>query len=354
MTKVLIIENGYEDLKKSRKPLGEYIQSFGNEVCYACPNPKEEMIHTIPMSRNSLAPIQLIKGYKSLNNLESNYYIEAVLSFRFIPNVLNYMASFRNRQIQRVAVITGLGYAFISTNTSIRFVIQRALIKWFYRIASNRIHILAQNPNDLIDLGVKNGEVVLGSGIKDFDKNTKKTLVLDSIKLLYVGRLLKSKGIDTAIEIFKQLRSRNSRVTLTIAGEIDKHNPDSLTDAELVQLKNQVGVNYLGFVSNIDSVYAECNVLLFPSTYREGVPRVILESLKTGLTIVTRDMPGCKETVIENGFLMKESHTTEQVVDYLFSLTPSMLLENQKKSVELFKSKFCSEVIYPQYLEKLK
>lgn len=354
MTNVLIIENGYDDLIRTRKPLGTYFQSFGNEVYYACPNPKDETVHNISMSRNSLAPIQLIRGYKALYNLESDFYIETVLSFRLIPNVLNYLASFRHKQIKRVAVITGLGYAFIATNTSIRFVIQRILIKWFYRIASKRIHILAQNPNDLIDLGVKNGEVVLGSGIEDFDTNTKKTLFSDSIKLLYVGRLLWSKGINTAIEIFEDLRSRDSSVTLTIAGEIDKYNPDSLTEDELIQLKNQEGVNYLGFVNNVDSVYEECNVLLFPSTYREGVPRVILESLKAGLTIVTRDMPGCKETVIENGFLMKENNTTEQVVNYLFSLTPSMLLENQKKSVELFKSKFCSEVIYPQYLEKLK
>ena len=92
--KILIVENGYNDLKKSRIPLGKYFQSLGNEVFYACPDPKEKGIQNISMSRNNLALFQLFQGCARLNNIESEHSIEAVLSFRFIPNVLNYFASF--------------------------------------------------------------------------------------------------------------------------------------------------------------------------------------------------------------------------------------------------------------------
>ena len=348
--RILIVENGFNDLQKSRIPLGSYFQTSGNEVFYACPDPKAEEIYDIPMSRNNLAPFQIIKGCVGLNKVESEHSIEAVLSFRFIPNVLNYIASFRNRSVNRVAVITGLGYAFISTSNSVSAIIQRKLIKLFYRIASKRIRIIAQNPDDLSDLGVSNGDVILGSGVKNITENTLHT---DSIKLLYVGRLLKSKGILTAVEIFEQLRSRATNVSLTLAGIIDEDNPDSITETELLQLRNKEGVNYLGFVNNMDPICKNCNVLLFPSIYREGVPRVIIESLRYGLTIVTRDMPGCKETVNGNGYLMDENTTTLDVVNYLINLDSSLLLENQKRSIESFNSTFSSEIIYPQYLEML-
>lgn len=352
--KILIVENGFSDLKKSRIPLGKYFQSLGNEVYYACPDPEENGIRSISMSRNSLALVQLFQGCGRLINIEKEHSIEAVLSFRFIPNVLSYLASFRNVGVKRVAVITGLGYAFISTSNSLSAVFQRILIKLFYRIASSRIQIIAQNPDDLSELGIVNGDVVLGSGMKNSPVILENTFQNDHIKLLYVGRLLKSKGIHTAIEIFEILKSRSTIVSLTIAGKLDVDNPDSLSYAELKQLRNKEGVNYLGYVNNIDSVYKECNVLLFLSIYREGVPRVILESLKNGLTIITKDMPGCKETVRGNGFLMGDNDSVLEVVNFISNLSMKELLENQRRSVELFNNKFSAEVIYPQYLEKLR
>lgn len=351
--RILIVENGFNDLKKSRLPLGSYFQFEGNEVLYACPDPKEDGVYSVPMSRNSLDPIQLLNGQRTLVNIEISNSIDAVLSFRFIPNVLNYLASFRNGRIKRVAVITGLGYAFITGNNSISSIIQRTLIKLFYRIAARRIQIVAQNPDDLVDLRVRNGEVILGSGVKSIDSNFQVANERKSIDLLYVGRLLKSKGVLDAIEIFEELRKRTDHVTLTLAGIIDEDNPDSITETELLQLKNKEGVRYLGFVTNMDSVYKQCNVLLFPSIYREGVPRVIIESLMHGLTIITREMPGCKETVKGNGFLMNENSTVSEVVDYLANLNSSKILENQKRSFDLFINTFSADVIYPQYLEKL-
>lgn len=351
--RILLVENGFNDLKKSRIPLGSYFQSLGNEVFYACPEPKDANIFNITMSRNSLDPIQLINGFRRLNRLEDDYTIQVVLSFRFIPNVLNYMASFRNSGVKRVSVITGLGFAFVAENNSILAFVQRTLIKIFYRIASTRVQIIAQNPDDLVDLGVKNGKVILGSGVERTELKANQAIHTDSLKLLYVGRLLKSKGINTATSIFEQLKRRNITASLTIAGTIDKYNPDSVTEAELTELKNKVGVNYLGFVKEMDSVYEECNVLLFPSTYREGVPRVILEALKNRLTIVTRDMPGCKETINGNGYLIREEEGVDGVIEYLMSLDAKKISENSMKSKELFDSIFCADVIYPLYMAHL-
>ena len=94
-------------------------------------------------------------------------------------------------------------------------------------------------------------------------------------------------------------------------------------------------------------------MLLYPSIYREGVPRVILEALKHRLTIVTRDMPGCKETINGNGYSINEEDGVEGAIEYLLSLDPKKILENSMKSREFFESTFCADVIYPQYLSYL-
>lgn len=350
--KILILENGYRDLEKSRIPLGLFFQLKGHRVFYACPEPSQSEVHNIPMSRHRIYPLEIFNSCIKLKELEMNLSIEAVMSFRLIPNFLNYLASFTRSEIKRVAVITGLGYAFISSNNSLSARIQRILIKSFYQLASRRIQIITQNSDDLNELGVANGLVVLGSGEKaiseyNFDIRT------DSIRLLYVGRLLKTKGIRLAIEIFLELRKRNLEATLTIAGIIDESNPDSISETELGQYRKIEGIKYLGYVNDVDQVYRCCNILLFPSTYREGVPRALIESLKNGLTIVTRNMPGCKETINKNGFLIQDSTTVKEVVEYLMSLNDKCILENRKRSIELFNTMFSAEVIYPQYLATL-
>ena len=350
----LILENGYNDLVRSRIPLGEYFKSKGLEVHYACPQPQRDTVYEVPMSRSSLSLIKLINGFVRLIQIEKKLSIDTILSFRFIPNVLNYLASFTNKEVKRVVVITGLGYAFIPTNRTLSSRIQRYLITLFYRIASRRIQIVAQNPDDLIDLGVENGKVILGSGVDTAVSANDSIIPTSSIKLLYVGRLLKSKGINTAIDVYEQLKIKSPNASLTIAGTIDSQNPDSISEEEVTLLKNIKGINYLGFVADMNEVYANNNVLLFPSDYREGIPRVIIEALKYGLTIITKEMPGCKETVRNNGFLMTDFYEIEDVLDYLLKLNSSSLLVNKNASIELFRKTFSSDVIFPMYLTMLK
>ena len=349
MPKVLILENSFNDLVISRFSLGSYLEESGFNINYSCPNPEAKEVFNVQMSRNSLAPIQLTKGVLRLSKLETNLKLDSVLSFRLIPNVLNYFASFNDPSIKRLAVITGLGYSFISTNNSFISRVQRWLIKEFYRVASKRVQIIAQNPDDLKDLGILNGKVILGSGVGTEFKKEQTEFSISSINLLFVGRLLKSKGILDAIEIFKQVKSNFPKSRFKIVGALDEKNPDSLDNIELNQLLSIDGVEYHGYLSDMDSIYAESNVLIFPSVYREGIPRVIIESLKYGLTIITKDMPGCRETVIGNGYLMNHSNCEQGLIEYIKSLSPEKLWMNHEQSIRLFKEVFSAEVIYPQY-----
>ena len=345
--KILIIENGYRDLVNSRFPLGSYLERKGYSLFYACPNPKEDSdVFSLKVSRNKTSLFLLINSTLKLIRIEKNNNVDVTLSFRLTSNLLNYFSSFFGMKKRRIGVITGLGIAFVSDSTKNK--ILQGIITLFYRLAEKRLTIITQNPDDLIDLGLNHGHVILGSGISN--PKSQDLLVKDSqtLNLLFVGRLLKSKGIVLAIDVFEKLKLSNNQIKLIIAGEIDPNNPDSISNDYLEGIKTLEGVEFLGYVENMNDVYFRSDILLFPSDYREGVPRSIIESLSYGLTIVTKDTPGCKETVLNNGIITKNNFTKE-AVNYIESLTEKEIELNKQESINLFNIKFSAKVIFPKY-----
>jgi glycosyltransferase involved in cell wall biosynthesis len=347
---ILILENGYRDLILSRINLGRYLENKGHKVFYACPDPKESFIFNIEMNRSKLSIYEIYKSTKKLSKIEKLNSIDIVLSFRFIPNVLNYISSFLNHKAKRTSVITGLGVAFTLKNIKYRVI--SFFIKKLYKLSSYKTSIITQNPDDLITLGLTlKGNVVLGSGFLNKNElmiHSRYKKIEEPVTLLYVGRLLKSKGIDDAIDIFKKVSEHSAKFRLIIVGDVDEHNPDSIDDYNLSYIKKNPSIEFLGFLENLTDVYLRSDVLLFPSKYREGVPRAIIESLSYGLTIITKNMPGCKECVKSNGFLMDDCNQ-EILLNYLKKINKETLLVNSLISRNLFETKFSSKVIYPQY-----
>ena len=349
--KVLIIENGYKDLVKSRYPLSEFFISKGHTLSYACPDPPlNSGVYDLNLSRNKFSPFLFIKVINNLITIENKENIDVVLSFRLTSNILNFFTSFVGNKKNRVAVITGLGYAFVYN--SYKYKLHKFVISLFYKIAEKRIQIIAQNPDDLLDLGLRKGRVIFGSGIVKPTININKKADTKHLKLLYVGRLLKSKGVEHAINTYKEVRKFNKNVKLIIAGSIDTENPDSISISLLDEIKKIEGVDYLNYVDNLQEVYLNSDILLFPSIYREGVPRAIIESLSFGLTIVTTNMPGCKETIFNNGICINNDFVVE-ATKYIISLSSKNIADNCIESLKLFNNKFSDRHIFPQYLHAI-
>ena len=350
--RILIIENGYRDLVNARFPLGDFFKNQGHLVRYACPKPPiKSDVFDLTISRSKPSPFLLIVALKKLLKIETDEKIDCILSFRLTSNILNYLSSFFGQEKKRVAVITGLGYAFVYKK--LKYKILRNIICFFYQIAEKRLTIVAQNNDDLNDLNLKKGKVILGSGI--LQNNLSNNINVDNIKtkkLLFVGRLLKSKGIKKAINVFKKNKKSNPNIKLIIAGDIDIDNPDSISNEELLELNKIEGVEFLNYVSDMSKIYSKCDILLFPSVYREGIPRVIIEALSYGLTIITYDMPGCKETISNNGLLVKNNFENN-AYNYINTISANDLIDNKKKSLKIFNEKFSSKIIFPQYLKTI-
>jgi glycosyltransferase involved in cell wall biosynthesis len=107
--------------------------------------------------------------------------------------------------------------------------------------------------------------------------------------------MLRSKGVFDAASAVRLLRGRGLDVTLVLAGGTDPDNRDSLTEAELRALDAEPGIEWLGRVGDVRTVWARAQIAVFPSTYGEGVPTALLEAAACGRPIIAADMPGCRE-----------------------------------------------------------
>ncbi len=125
------------------------------------------------------------------------------------------------------------------------------------------------------------------------------------LKFLFIGRLLKEKGIHEFVQAAKLVKKTYPDTEFTVLGAIDHHNLGALQQTQLDTLISSNIIQYPGHVSNIKDWIADSHVFILPS-YREGVPRSTQEAMATGRAIITTDVPGCRETVIstKNGFIV--------------------------------------------------
>lgn len=202
-------------------------------------------------------------------------------------------------KIKFVCNITGIGSAFQSNNYLKRIIV------FMYKIAIRKCKMCFfennENRSTFLDLGIideKNSLVVSGAGV-NLDKFPYVSMEKhDRVIFTFVGRIMKEKGIEEFLYAVNKLQ--NSKVEFRVYGFCEDDYIEKLNAFN--KLEN---FNYYGFTNDMKDVYAEADVIVLPS-YHEGMSNVLLEAAATGRAIITSDIPGCKETVINNksGFLV--------------------------------------------------
>jgi glycosyltransferase involved in cell wall biosynthesis len=147
-------------------------------------------------------------------------------------------------------------------------------------------------------------------------------------EFLFVGRLLFDKGIFEFVEAAKILKQKYPTVDFKILGDYYENNSSGITPKHMKTWENNNGVEYLGRTDNVEEFmkFADCVVL--PS-YREGLSKVLLESCSMGIPIITSDVPGCKDIVVngETGFLCK----VRDVLSLALEMEKMLLLSDNEK-----------------------
>lgn len=266
------------------------------------------------LSRSGINPFSDIINTIKLFLILKKLHLDLVLSYFSKPAIFGSLAAKLAKVPQRYAMLEGLGYCFteqpngLSLKTKIIKSIQILLYKLSFSTIKGLILLNKDDHIDLVERYKLNVETFIWGGIGlNFDDFVKTdNYINEKISFLFIGRLLKEKGIYEFINAASKIKSNNPSIEFVVLGDLDEDNPGSLTPLELKSLIDNDVIIYPGFVTNIQEWIAQSHVFVLPS-YREGLPRSTQEAMAMGLAILTTDVPGCRDTVIDgvNGYIVK-------------------------------------------------
>jgi len=347
--KLVIVVNELWFFLSHRLPIAQAARDAGYEVHIASKlgtnieiellSQEQLQFHVIDFHRSSTKISQEVRTLKELNKLYREIQPDIVHHVTIKPVLYGTLMARWIGGIQILNAISGLGYLFIAQGWKAS--IRKKFLLWGYRALLNhkKVWILFQNPDDK-DLFAqhriihpKHEFIIKGSGV-DLQKFNFTPIPKGEIKVILVARMLWDKGIGEFVNAAGILQKQGVVAEFILVGSVDPGNPKSIPDKQIEQWHSDGIVNWLGEQSNIAQLLIESHIAVLPS-YREGLPKSLIEAAAAGRAIVTTDVPGCREVVQEgeNGFLVpvrdeKELATAiKKLID-----NPDLLIAMGKKS----------------------
>ncbi len=308
-----------------------------------------------PVARNGLNPFKDIKTYLTLRKLIKANKPEKIFSYTIKPIIWGGIAARTHKQVQFYALVTGLGYAF-QKGGFFRNALM-GIVVWLYRLAlRNSKAVLFQNPDNMrvfveAEIVPKNKcYLVNGSGV-----NLKRFQVAPlpvEPKFLLIARLLGEKGIREYCQAAQIVKNKYPNASFMLVGPEDS-SPDGIKIGEIEYWVNLGVIDYKGGTDDVRPYIGQSNIFVLPS-YHEGIPRTVLEAMAMGRPILTTNVPGCRETVVngENGWLVEkmDSKALAGRMEW-FIENPDVLQAMGNRSHELAKEKFDVHKVNERILE---
>lgn len=200
-----------------------------------------------------------------------------------------------------VAAVSGLGFVFMAHGA--KAVVRRWLVGGLYRVAlgHHNLKVIFQNPDDRASLATlahlpdSKVKMIRGSGV-DLAQYGHTPLPLGIPVVLLAARLLVDKGVREFAQAARLLTQQGASARFCLVGCVDPANPASLLDAELTQWANEGVIELWGQRLDMLAVLSSAHLVVLPS-YREGLPKVLLEAAACGRAVVTTDVPGCRDAI---------------------------------------------------------
>ena len=202
----------------------------------------------------------------------------------------------------------------------------------------------------------KYSKIVFGSGI-DFRKFKYSKKNFNNNHFVFIGRLIKEKGIDELLDVIPEIKNKYPNVKFKIIGEIDKKNPRKIDQKKLFSLVKRGCVEYSSFKKNLKKDYQKATCLILPS-YREGLSKTIMEGMTTGLPVITTNVPGCEDLVKKSGagllVKLKNRISLKNQIENFINFSISKKKEMSINAHIFAKKNFNEKKIIEQYLNEFK
>ena len=274
------------------------------------------------------------------------------------PVVTGTFGELLGRQKVVVNALVGMGYIFTSTDARASLV--RPLLSKILKslLRSKSVHVVIENPDDLSSL-VSDGFVepskislIRGAGV-DLKAFPFLPEIDGPVVVTLVSRILRDKGVLEFINAATQLRASLPEVVFQIVGEPDLGNPSAVPQSEIDSWESLPNVRYQGRRSDIADILKGSHIVCLPS-YREGLPKSLLEALSCGRPIITTDVPGCREVCADgvNGLLIpaRDSIALSNAIEKL-AINPELRQAMGRAGRLRAESEFSNEIVCAQTLE---
>lgn len=257
--------------------------------------------HVIPMSRSGKNPVEETQSIYALWRLFRHLRPDVVHAVTIKPVLYGGIAARLAGVPAYVAAISGLGFIF--TRSTQGFDALRWAATLLYRLAlgHGNSRVIFQNTNDrdvLRAAGVVRAEqaiLIRGSGV-DLNEFTTGPEPLGPPVAIMVARLLHDKGVMEFVEAARMTANDPSGLRWMLVGSPDPGNPASVSQSQFLQWQQEGIVQCLGERTDIASLYRQAHIAVLPS-YREGLPKSLVEAAACGLPVVTTDVPGCRDAI---------------------------------------------------------
>ena len=256
-----------------------------------------------------------------------------------------------------VAAISGLGFVFISHG--IKASMRRWFVGWLYRMAlgHQNLKVVFQNEDDrgslarLSQLAKEATELIRGSGV-DLACYSPAPLPEGTPVVILAARLLADKGVREFVEAARVLKRGGYVARFVLVGDPDPGNPATVSESELKQWVTEEVVEWWGHRDDIPRVFACSHMVVLPS-YREGLPKVLIEAAACGRAVLTTDVPGCRDAIEPDvtGLLVpvRDAETLASAIKRLLS-NPALCEEMGRAGRKLAERSFDVRQVVAQHM----
>jgi glycosyltransferase involved in cell wall biosynthesis len=304
-----------------RLPLAKAARAAGYDVHVATASGDQSNIdlihaekfpfHPLPLSQHGMNPLQEIRTLLAIIRLFRDLRPDLVHMVTIKAVLYGGIAARFARVPAMVFAITGLGSLYTEGGPKVKLARTAANIAFRLALGHKNARLIFQNPDDR-DLFVQNGlipasrtQVIKGSGV-DMDVFHPEPEADGLPVVLFAGRLLWKKGLGVFVEAAQYLKNTSVAARFVVVGYPEPSSPVAVPMSQLEAWAKDGLIEWWGKRDDMPAVFAASHVVCLPSSYGEGVPKVLIEAAACGRAIVTTDTPGCREITRqgENGLLV--------------------------------------------------
>jgi glycosyltransferase involved in cell wall biosynthesis len=365
MKKVLFVVNDAAFFVSHRLPIAQQLIEEGYEVHLATSgetlpiyNEMGLSFHKLGVSRKGTRPLSELRLIWQLFKLFTGLQPDLVHLVTIKPYLYGGIAAKMANVPAVVSAVSGLGFVLMATGFKAKFL--KAVLYPLYKFSfshKNQIIIFQNNDdaNFLVDWKViraSKARLIRGSGV-DLSAYQYSAEPKEKIVITFVARLLTGKGIREFINASRIIHSNGKEVNFWVVGDLDEGNPESITKAEVASWKDLSNVKFFGFQSNVAELYSKSNIACLPS-YREGLPKSLVEAAACGRAVITTDVPGCRDAIESNktGLLVPVNNAVAlaDAIEYLLE-NPDVRERMGVAGRALAEKEFAIEKIVAEHME---